>query len=348
MSQRRLLRLIVPVVSVVLTLLLAEGAARVAARMIGKERLIVFDRRLGWKLAPGVRKWQQEDELYFISVNSHGLRDDETAFERRPGERRMLVLGDSFAFGYGGVDAEERFSEVIEARRPNLEVINSGVTAYEPVQELFYLQDSGLRYQPDLVLLALFANDFTLCFRPFDHMIGRPKAHISLEGGELAFHEPEFGWPYLITQHSFILGVIDNYLSLRYDWRPPMPPEMTDADKDAAYRLLIALIAEEARSGGARFAVVYFPARSRDRGENRRIPSLVSTVAEQEGFTFLDLTEDVLRDGGDRSRYFKNDPHFNAEGHRFAGEAIDREIVGPLLYGESAGDGAQAPAKRVY
>ena len=55
-----------------------------------------------------------------VAINSHGLRDGEYALEPTRGKKRMLVLGDSFAWGFG-VEREEVFCEVIERRRPNWE-----------------------------------------------------------------------------------------------------------------------------------------------------------------------------------------------------------------------------------
>lgn len=329
----RLWKLLIPCAAVGLTLLVTEGVARIAAKAAGRDRMIVYDERLGWRMRPGVEKIQEQEQPYRVEINSHGLRDDELGYERTPGKRRALVLGDSFAFGFGGVAASERFSEIIEARRPNLEVINSGAPSYEPVQEWLYLRRHGLRYRPDLVLLTLFANDFKLCFLPYDPWIGRPKGYVSLEDGELRFHEPEFPPLYLLSQHSYLFAILDSRLGLRRYWAPEGLSEKLEAEPDErdkeTYRKLIATIAEEARGAGARFAVVYFPARE---GENGTIPPLVAEVADRKDFPFLDLTDALLRGDGREAYYFQRDVHFNAAGHRFVGEAIDREIIGPLLY----------------
>ena len=66
--------------------------------------------------------------------------------------KRVLVLGDSFTWGFG-VEQEQIFTEVIENSRKDVEVINAGVSGYSPDQELIWLREQGMHFQPDLVLL---------------------------------------------------------------------------------------------------------------------------------------------------------------------------------------------------
>ena len=330
-----LLKALTPVAAVLLALGCAEGLARLLAIAAGQDRLIVYDERLGWRLRPGVEKLQRQDAEYLVSVNSHGLRDTEYDYQRRPGFRRILVLGDSFTFGFGGVEAEQRFTEIIEGRRSHLEVINSGVPSYEPHQEYLYLLDEGARYRPDLILLALYVNDYALCFRSIDEDIGRPKGYISLEDGALKLHPPQFPLPYVLSQRSYLFGLLDNRLGLRRAWRPAPAPEMSDAAREEAFRQLIAAIAQRSRAAGAKLAAVYFPPRS---GRDSPIPALVAETARIEGFLFEDLSADVLRRHAASPLYFPQDGHFNAEGHAFVADLIDERIVGPLLFAAS-GDG---------
>jgi hypothetical protein len=69
-----------------------------------------------------------------------------------------VVLGDSFAWGYG-VGDDEVFTEVLASLLPTVEVVNLGVTAYGTQQELDYLRQEGVRYSPDIVLLSFVLND---------------------------------------------------------------------------------------------------------------------------------------------------------------------------------------------
>jgi hypothetical protein len=65
-------------------------------------QIFMFDPELGMKLIPNIRaRKQHEGGGYLISSNSDGFRDDEFVTERPPGIRRILLYGDSFAFGLG-------------------------------------------------------------------------------------------------------------------------------------------------------------------------------------------------------------------------------------------------------
>ncbi len=105
-----------------------------------------------------------------VSLNSHGFRDDEMPLEKPPGERRILVLGDSVTFGWG-VDQGEDFPARLEAllRKQQggaWQVINSGVNGYNSQQQAEFFATKGIRFQPDIVLLVYVANDVDPVFDP--------------------------------------------------------------------------------------------------------------------------------------------------------------------------------------
>jgi len=98
------------------------------------------------------------DFTFPVTHNSRGLRGSEHGYERVPGKYRILILGDSFAWGFGVRD-NEVFSQVLESLAPNVEVINMGVSGYGTDQELLLYTEEGYKYKPDLVVLAFFSND---------------------------------------------------------------------------------------------------------------------------------------------------------------------------------------------
>lgn len=98
-----------------------------------------------------------------LVTNSLGFRGPEIAVEKPPGIVRVLVLGDSVAFGWG-VDDEATFLRKFEQELATelgkpVEIINTGHPMYDSVQELALLRDEGLRLQPDLVMLIYVTND---------------------------------------------------------------------------------------------------------------------------------------------------------------------------------------------
>lgn len=95
-------------------------------------------------------------------ISAQGLRDDEAAIPKPEGVFRVLVLGDSVAYGSSvprGDTFANRLERVLRERPGAAEVINAGVMGYTPYNELqFYLRD-GRRFGADVVLVAFCMND---------------------------------------------------------------------------------------------------------------------------------------------------------------------------------------------
>ncbi len=115
------------------------------------------DPELVYRLVPNVRVEYPRYGASFL-VNSRGFRGPEIAVERSPHQRRVLVLGDSFAFGHG-VGQGDCFAEVLAELLPNTEVVNLGVPGYNLRTELRYFERVGGVWRPDVVVLALCQND---------------------------------------------------------------------------------------------------------------------------------------------------------------------------------------------
>lgn len=196
-------------VMLVLMVLVAEGALRyrwwgsLRAPSSGEERGHRFDHpRLGWANPPGARWTSSSGEFHQqIEVNSAGFHDIEHERARPAGTFRIVVLGDSFMEA-AEVALEEVFARQLEGQLTDrgIEVINLGVRAYGTAQELRTLEDVGLAYAPDLVLLAFFTgNDTRNNSRWLEvntwglsaYTCGRPYAVLDPQTGELAWTEPD-------------------------------------------------------------------------------------------------------------------------------------------------------------
>ena len=114
-----------------------------------------YDETLGWKNKPnaeGILK--MPDSTTHIKINSKGLRDRSYGYKKPEGVMRIVVLGDSFTWGYG-VEDKERYTEILEeGLLENIQVINMGVTGYGTDQEFHTLKNEGVKYNPDLVIIA--------------------------------------------------------------------------------------------------------------------------------------------------------------------------------------------------
>lgn len=99
-----------------------------------------------------------------IRTNSLGLRSPEIERQKPAGTTRLLVLGDSVAFGWG-LRSEDTFTSqlasLLATVYPNqrIEVINAGVSGYGTWQEVQWLQQTGLGLEPDVVIVQAHLND---------------------------------------------------------------------------------------------------------------------------------------------------------------------------------------------
>ena len=153
--------------------LIALGAAEAFIRLAGHTILgngewlsssVIFDlydEPVGFSLWPGSGRTLIAGGAYTVreQMNSFGLRDVERTYERTPGRRRVLILGDSFVYGQGA-----RFEEILPRRLermlPGVEVVNAGIPGYNLGQDYLSYKDRMRRFRPDLVIVALFINDF--------------------------------------------------------------------------------------------------------------------------------------------------------------------------------------------
>jgi hypothetical protein len=99
-----------------------------------------------------------------VVTNALGFRDPRLPGPKPARTTRIVALGDSFTQGYG-VEEEEayprRLERLLDARGPGRrhEVINLGVPGACPLDYLAHLEEVGLAYEPDVVLVGVMAND---------------------------------------------------------------------------------------------------------------------------------------------------------------------------------------------
>ncbi len=130
------------------------------------QQLFMPDDVIGYRLRPGQSVVYTTPEFSTaISTNAQGVRDADIG-PKPPGERRVVVLGDSLVLAVQ-VPREATFCARLEARLNasapagvRYRVINAGVQGYGPVEELLFYRRVASRFDADLVLVATFvAND---------------------------------------------------------------------------------------------------------------------------------------------------------------------------------------------
>jgi len=150
----------------------------------------------GGRLQPGLDLEVYTDDpsrrSYHMKTNSEGFRNDrEFSLVPKPGELRVLNLGDSFSIGYG-VGQERFIGSLLESRwrrnfpERDVSVMNAEVS--DPAYGLLYLQRYGIRYAPNFVLYVYVDNDSHQAYLPIE-----AKGIFSLDSqGEV--HTHPIGW----------------------------------------------------------------------------------------------------------------------------------------------------------
>jgi hypothetical protein len=120
----------------------------------------VRDAVTGYRYAPNLQTRMSRAPEYDVefTTNSEGMRDDHLG-EKEP--RRLLLIGDSFSSGYG-VERGLIFADLLEEQL-GVEVVNASVGGWELVHQVQALPAALERFQPDLILYALYlGNDLAL------------------------------------------------------------------------------------------------------------------------------------------------------------------------------------------
>ncbi len=158
------------ILTVFLCVSVCFGALEITARFFQEmDRFIVtkeFDPVIGWRLKPGHHWVRPSGQISRVKmdINSYGLRGEEFPAESA-GERRIMVLGDSFVFSRH-FTLDKTFTGRLETllnegSARHVRVINAGVPGYGTGQELLFMRkladENGI--VPDSYVLMIFLND---------------------------------------------------------------------------------------------------------------------------------------------------------------------------------------------
>lgn len=186
-----------------------------------------------------------------VRTNSEGVRAE--GAHRRPkppGVLRILLLGDSQAFGWG-LDMADTLGVQLAAGlggTGEVEVVNAGVPGYNAAQEAAWLRARGLAYEPDCVVVLYIGND-----------MGLPTFLLRRQNALLASHS------FLLARLARLFSNGEREASEDPWWESPAPEDQTlvsDAERwrvpsayahmvgVAGYRRALGSFAESARVRG--------------------------------------------------------------------------------------------------
>lgn len=320
--------------SLIATLLVLELLFRMLmpgwAPMQADRSFWVYDDLLGWSHKANEKgTYNHPDFSVSVSNNPDGQRDLEYTVERIQGKNRMLVLGDSMGWGFG-VELEERFSEILESKYPDWEVINASVSGYGTDQELLYYKHRGSKYQPDVVLVLFHPNDVRNVNRSTMYWHNKPKFELVNGALQLTGHpvpKPSIKQRldrFFLGNTYFLSRLYRPLKSTYWSFKRLLRGNKGGGDSNVAHphALTGALFQElqkATKENGSHLVVVSCPGEEEQGGEEaiQYLTDVLSTA----GIPYLSL--DQAFEGKGKATRFEHDRHWNVAGHRLAAEAID-------------------------
>ncbi|HEY6071253.1 MAG TPA: SGNH/GDSL hydrolase family protein [Chthoniobacterales bacterium] len=346
-----LFRFVAVLISLLLVALFAEAALRIFAPGGGKpiaERVIFcrFDHELGWVPLENLN-FAEKRSGFVLHQNQFGLRGpDDMHFEKTPGKKRVLVLGDSYVWGVSA-SQDDIFTDP-KAHGTNDEFINCGVSGYGTDQEyLFYLR-VGQRFDVDQVVLVFTPyNDVAnnLASKQYSYL----KPYFTLSKGELVLHNDHVqNYPFqnfirrvdrecrvwnLVTKGLQVLGhaIAPKQKEVKYAQANFV---VSDADK-AGIELTLAIIKklkEAVAARGAEFYVVFIPFKKQMEkhlpGNHPFVPLLAAGLTQM-GVDYREPYPEFYKAVTAGAELFHPpDNHFNAAGHAlFAKFVTDTDLA---------------------
>ena len=259
--------------------------------------------------------------------------------------RRILILGDSIAFGFG-LAQEDTFAQQLERllnhdRPGSTEVINAGVPAYNTLQEVTYFQEAGILLEPDVAVLALYWNDVSSKAGVIVDSEGRlvDEATPSNPGWYSRWSETRSGYwvRNLLKRSNFLYFVVDRVRHLRAGSAVSTPAAMqlsilngtAHAAVKAGWEEIdrqLAILSDLCRARGIELVVAVLPMPQLLSGGHRtaQYPREVMRMCREHRLRCVDVQPAFAREfTGHDSLFIPYDgDHPNERGHRIIAEQL--------------------------
>lgn len=261
-------------------------------------------------------------------INSYGLVGKQHGLNKEKGTCRILVLGDSIAGqGWSCETLEELLNRDLapRSRYSKFEIWNSGTGSYDVRKYYLYLKSRGMGFNPDMVMIFLFMNDFAL----------NTNVYYRAANGGIAYHfavsevsKTHAVSPLLLRYsylYRFIILRLDNYLLSSRKSQGGNPQEENG-------RYYLGMIKQMCQARGMPLFVVVFPylkpTDKYDKRETEQHNDIMKVVS--------DLRIDYLNAYGSvpqgelcnlRASSRNDEIHPNQQAHRFIAGLIYERLV---------------------
>ena len=322
-------------VLVVISTLVCLVVAEIVLRALYREEVVngnywgrgafVASTTTGYRHAPGFVGHVVRTNVFVsdVEINELGLRQRNLESQLEY-SRRVLILGDSFAFGLG-VSEGSSFAGLLQRHLnpKGLGVINGGQSGFSVVQETRFGEPLALRTTPELILLCPYLfNDIEDDYYQGYRNVQVGYGYRLYPGRFLASPAADY-----LRPHSYLWmlsgGVRDQ---LRRSDRDEKATELAKSDPNEMMGPTLAAVQELRAFAEARdihVGVILIPARSGPTPFDAPFLTHLRSLR----IPALDLNGTV----SSPNDYFEGDGHWNETGHEKAAAAISSFVEGILL-----------------
>jgi len=285
----------------------------------------LYDQTKGWGLKPNLRGVKVFGDK-ILSSNSKGIRGRrEFPYQKESRKSRIIILGDSFTFGDGVSDDETYAYHLQNLLGDETEVLNLGIHGYGHDQMLLKLEEEGIKYAPDIVLLGFIADDMERNLTDF-RSYAKPK--FILKNGNLipvTKTVPQPGQIMIreITKCHFF-DLADLFIKkLKRHWFR----ESEEMEKQKTTTALLNEIKSVSESSGAKFFLVYLPMSDEIRNPRLSGAEKFALAYSAQYKVIYFNPKEALHENWEANKLAIDTGHYNPATHQEIGESIYRFIL---------------------
>jgi len=293
--------------------------------------IYVPDKYLPYSISPyssvNLELWTGESS-HLCKHNSVGLRDREHAYNKPNNVFRILCLGDSNTYGWG-VAFEESYPYLLEKKfdnrsfsSPKIEVIKAGIPAFFPELERIFLEHYGIKYQPNLVLVAFSPGDVFDTYFGSNNLRADPKGFLVMHNSSkfMKFFQ-------LLYKQSDLFRLVARKFELLfyqvfYHWDDIYKNNGFYESSWQTVEQEFLNISNISKRIGASLVIIYTPLPSNSiKKEFQSYPAgRLENWCRLNGIFFIDLS--LILEKNNMDSFYWKEGHFNTEGHKIIAETI--------------------------
>lgn len=330
-------------------MLLAEGYLRLFQPQIfpvHPQGLYTEDPDIGYVLTPGYSGELVRSEFHTsIQIGQSGLRGKDPTPPRED-TIRILILGDSQAWGFGVTDSQTfsvQLEELLSERFPerDIQVLNAGVPGYGTADQLAFLETRGEEMQPDIVVVQfLSVNDLIENLSPASEWAVIEDGMLTVRSTEEEGSETGMTFPNTVREwlkdNSHVASLtfdVVGYLGVRAGVLGEIDSlwgeDFTEEQAQLGITYLVK-IANKANELNANCIFLYTTGKAhatQDIYAQPKSASIVIEASRQANVPWIDSAKLLSMDDQKHNYYYPKNGHWTPEGHTAIARILEQYIL---------------------